>query len=84
METEKIPKVEECQRELMLQVCQEVDALVTQDPNAGKMEVLEAGRFRMNDLWMSGKHERAVEVACSIALYHSGGCNENEFLETLH
>lgn len=80
---EKIPIVKERQRELILQVCQEVDSLVTQDPNAGKMEVLEAGRFRMNDLLINEEYEKAVEIACSISLYHAGGCDEQSFLETL-
>ena len=80
---EKIPKVSERQRELILQICQEIDSLVTQDPNAGKMEVLEAGRFRMNDLLMNEEYEEALEVAYSLSLYHAGGCDEQSFLDSL-
>lgn len=80
---EKVPKVKRNQRELALEICHEVDGLVTQGPNAGKMEVLEAGRFRMNDLLMVEEYDKAVDLACSIALYHAGELDEQMFLYIL-
>ena len=81
-----IVSVQKRQRELILQICQEIDSLVTQDPNAGKVEVLEAGRFRMTALLLAEeveKDEKALEVAYSLSLYHAGGCDEQSFLDIL-
>jgi len=65
--------------ELVREICQEVDILVTQDPGASDLEVLERARLKMNDLLWKQKYCEAENVAYAILLMHAG-CQAERYL----
>lgn len=58
--------------QLILDVCHQVDCLVTQDPGTADLEVLEAARLKMNDFLMAKQWVKAESVAEAILLLHAG------------
>lgn len=58
--------------ELVRAVCHEVDILVTRDPGASNLDVLEKYRLKMNDLLWKEKYREAENMAYAILLKHSG------------
>jgi hypothetical protein len=58
--------------EQVLDICHEVDLLVSEDPGTGNLEVLENARLKMNDYLMAEKYIEAENLAYAILLYHSG------------
>lgn len=56
----------------VLDICHEVDLLVSQDPGTGNLEVLEKARLKMNDYLMAEQYLEAENIAYAILLYHSG------------
>lgn len=57
---------------LVLELCHQVDCLVTQDPGTANLEVLEDARLKMSDLCMAKRWPEAECVANAILLAHSG------------
>ena len=70
------------QREIrcILEICQEVDWLVTQDTGAADLEVLERTRLKMNDYLMAREWRKAEQTAYDILLYHSGQESQAQLL----
>jgi hypothetical protein len=66
------------EQRLVLEFCLYVDWLVTQDPGAGDLGVLEQARLRMNDLLMAKEWTAAEELGYAILLYHAGSIDPNE------
>lgn len=58
--------------DLIREFCHEVDLLITSDPRAPDLDVLERARLKMNDLLWHGKHAEAEAIAYAILLRHSG------------
>ncbi len=58
--------------ELVLDVCHQVDLLVSQDPGTTDLEVLERLRLKMNDLLYKKRYREAENLAYAIMLRHSG------------
>jgi len=56
----------------VLEICQEVDLLVSQDPGAASAEVLERYRLIMNDLLWRRMWRKAEEVAYRLLLLREG------------
>jgi hypothetical protein len=67
--------------ELVRAICHEVDILVTQDPGASDLEVLEQLRLKMNDLLWKRKYREAENMAYAILLRHSGQQADQYLLE---
>lgn len=57
---------------LIREFCHEADLLITSDPRAPNLDVLERARLRMNDLLWDGKYAEAEVMAYAILLRHSG------------
>ena len=57
---------------LIRALCHEVDLLITSDPRAPDLDVLEKARLRMNDLLWHDKYAEAEAMAYAILLRHSG------------
>lgn len=57
---------------LIREICQEADLLITSDPRAPDLDVLERARLKMNDLLWHGKYAEAEAMAYAILLRHSG------------
>jgi hypothetical protein len=68
---------------LVLDVCREVDWLVTQDSGTVHLEVLERARLKMNDLLSARKWREAEKVAYVILLARSGHEAEAYSLEDI-
>lgn len=66
--------------EAIRELCHEVDLLMTSDPRAPNLDVLEESRLRMNDLLWKGKFAEAEAMAYAILLRHSG-CQAAQYLE---
>jgi len=58
--------------EYVLEICQEVDLLVSKDPGAASMEVLERFRLMMNDLLWRRKWREAEGIAYRLLLLREG------------
>jgi len=57
---------------LIREFCHEADLLITSDPQAPDLDVLERARLRMNDLLWHGKYVEAEAMAYALLLRHSG------------
>jgi hypothetical protein len=66
--------------ELVLRFCQGVDELVTQDPGASHLEVLDPWRFRMNELLLRKKWSDATDLGHLILMLRDGH-DVDEFLK---
>ncbi len=64
--------MKKCDKDLVRELCHEVDCLVTRDPGAADTEDLERDRLKMNDLLMAEKWVKAECVAQAIQLKHAG------------
>ncbi|OHB66548.1 MAG: hypothetical protein A2Y76_05285 [Planctomycetes bacterium RBG_13_60_9] len=60
------------EKERVLQLCREVDLLVTLDPGASDVGVLERARCKMNELVREEDLSAAEEVALAITQLHAG------------
>ena len=67
------------QIELVLEICQQVDLLVSQDQGTSDLEVLERARLRMNDFVWKQEYREAENLAYAILLVWSG-CQAKDFL----
>lgn len=68
---------------LVLDICQEVDWLVTQDSGTVHLEVLERARLKMNDFLRARKWREAENLAYVILLTRSGHEAEAYLLEEM-
>jgi len=59
--------------EMVRAICHEVDILVSLDPGASNLEVLEKARIKMNDYLYKKKYREAETVAYAILAMHAGG-----------
>lgn len=64
---------------LVLEICQNVDLLVSKDQGTSDLEVLERARLEMNDCIWKQKYQNAECLAYAIILVHSG-CQAKEYL----
>jgi len=68
-------------KEMVLEVCQVADDLVTQVPGNSNLEVLESARLKMNDFLYFRKFREAEMMAYVIHLRHAGRDKEANFIE---
>lgn len=66
---------------LVLEICHQVDLLVSQDCGTSNLEVLERARLKMNDHLYKKRWLEAENMACAILLVHSGHKAENYLFE---
>ncbi len=58
--------------DLVRDICHEIDLLVSSDPRAPDLDVLERARLKMNDFLWHEKYEQAETIAYTILLVWSG------------
>ena len=67
------------QIQLVLEICNNVDLLVTQDQGTVDLEVLERARLKMNDFIWNQRYREAENIAYAILLVRSG-CQAKDYL----
>ena len=67
----------------IMEICSDVDALISIDPGAADLETLESARLKMNDYLMAEKFRAAEDIAYLILLCHSGQDFDNQLLDAL-
>ena len=60
------------EKDLVIDICHEVDSLLTEDVGTGQLEVLERARLKMNDLLFKKRYRDAENMAYTILLMRSG------------
>jgi len=58
--------------EMVRAICHEVDILVSLDPGASELEVLEKARVKMNDHLWKKEYRKAERMALAITAMHAG------------
>ncbi len=71
------------EKDRVLQLCREIDFLVTDDPGASDLGVLERARCKMNEFVSMDNLRAAEEVAYAIMLLRAG-LNADEFVIKYH
>ncbi len=61
-----------CDIERVRNICHEADLLVSSDPRAPDLDVLEKARLKMNDFLWQERYEQAEIVAYAISLMQAG------------
>ncbi len=67
--------------DLILEICQEVDLLVSQDIGTADLDVLEQSRIKMNDLLYKQRYRDAEIMAYAITLMRSGNAADAYLLK---
>lgn len=67
----------------ILEICSEIDSLVTHDAGSASVEVLERLRLQMNDMLLKKRWKKAEAVAYRILLLWQGNPAEAESLDEL-
>lgn len=71
------------QIQLVLEICHNVDLLLTQDQGTMDLEVLERARLKMNDFIWNKRYREAENLAYAILLVRSGYHAQDYLLEII-
>lgn len=69
------------EKDRIIEMCNEVDSLITLDPGNSNWELLDKMRLKMNDLLYKDRHLEAEELARRITLIWSGEKEVIGFIE---
>lgn len=69
-------------KQKVIELCQFIDELVSADPGASELGVMETLRFEMIDALARGDLDKALYITEIISLRHAGNNQAADFLET--